>query len=139
MQDRVQDVMSVAADLFSRKPEWLEFHREVFGVDGAIRKAFPTAEELAKFEGTDEYDQLEKMMVKLREDATGTNSGEDVTRVITVRMPSHIHETLKEEAQERRLSINRLCLAKLTQRLIEVGSSPRQAVETNQPAVSEVS
>jgi hypothetical protein len=33
--------------------------------------------------------------------------------VITVRMPSTLHETLKAEAEEMRVSINTLCISKL--------------------------
>jgi len=34
-------------------------------------------------------------------------------RVVTVRMPRSLHETLKAEAQQMKVSINSLCISKL--------------------------
>lgn len=40
---------------------------------------------------------------------------EEPTRVITVRMPKSLHESLQEEAYEHRTSMNKLCISKLLQ------------------------
>lgn len=133
MQDRVQEVMSTAADLFSRKPDWLEFYRGILGVDGAVRTAFPTAEALGEFEQCDEYAQIERMLATLREQSQTSSASDDTTRVITVRMPAYMHESLKEEAQERRISINRLCLAKLVQRLTSSDAPARRETAPETP------
>jgi predicted HicB family RNase H-like nuclease len=43
----------------------------------------------------------------------------EVQRVVTVRMPMSLHETLKAEAQEMNVSINKLCISKLLKLLDE--------------------
>jgi len=53
--------------------------------------------------------------------------------VVTVRMPRSLHETLKAEAEEMRVSINTLCISKLLKMLDEGErrelSTPRMAAE----------
>ncbi len=48
----------------------------------------------------------------------GNNSNEP-TRVITVRLPESLHEALKAEASDHNTSMNKLCISKLLQVLIE--------------------
>lgn len=126
MKDRKQEVMEVVTDLFSRKPDWMDFYRGVMGLDGVIRTAYPTSEEYAKFEESEEYAQIEKMLVDLRDQGAQAQS-EDTQRVLTVRMPQYIHDAIKEEARERAMSINRLCLAKLMQKLLSAEETPRRS------------
>lgn len=136
MNDRKQQVMEVVTDLFSRKPDWMDFYRGVMGIDGVIRTAFPTSEELARFEETDEFAQIEKMLADLRDQGALPQS-EDTQRVLTVRMPQYIHDAIKEEARERAMSINRLCLAKLMQRLVQTNDNPRRTPTEKLVAVGE--
>lgn len=126
MQTRHQEVMEVVTDLFSRKPDWLDFYRAVMSLDGVLRTAFPTAELLGQFEATEEYAQIEKMLADLRDQGTPVQS-EETQRVLTIRMAQYIHDNIKEEARERGISINRLCLAKLGQRLVEADAPPRES------------
>ena len=66
-EERKQTAQRIAAEMFQQQPDWITFFREVLGVDGLLRKLFATPEELAAFEKTDEYDEIQQMLAKLRE------------------------------------------------------------------------
>lgn len=111
-EDRLQAAHRVAAEMFEQQPDWLRFFREVLGVDGLVRKLFTTPEELAAFEKTPQYAEIQTMLARLR-DRGDQAEGKEPTRVITVRLPKSLHESLKAEAHDRKTSINQLCISKL--------------------------
>ena len=47
-------VFRMADELFQRKPDWVTFYREVMGIEGIIRRAYPNQPELLQFETTKE-------------------------------------------------------------------------------------
>ena len=108
--DKRSMALRLASDMYEHTPDWITFFREVLGVDGLVRKLFVTSEEYAAFEKTDEYTEIQTMLARLR-DRSGPEP--EVTRVITVRIPKSLHESLRDEAHERRTSLNQLCISKL--------------------------
>ena len=114
-EDRNLTAQRIAADLFQRQPDWITFFREVLGVDGLLRKLFPTPEEMADFEKTGQYAEIQAMLAKLRERTGAQADGREPTRVITVRLPKSLHESLRAEAHDRKTSMNQLCISKLLQ------------------------
>lgn len=114
-EERKQTAQRVANEMFSHQPDWITFFREVLGVDGLIRRLFTTPEELAAFEKTQEYADIQMMLAKLRERTGSAADGKEPTRVITVRLPKSLHESLKTEAYDRKTSMNQLCISKLLQ------------------------
>jgi predicted HicB family RNase H-like nuclease len=114
-EDRKQTAQRIANTMFHQQPDWIAFFREVLGVDGLLRKLFPTPEELAEFEKTGEYAEIQLMLAKLRERSGAAADGREPTRVITVRLPKSLHESLRAEAHDRKTSMNQLCISKLLQ------------------------
>ncbi len=114
-QEKYREILQVAENLYRQDPDWVTFFREVVGIDGAIRKSFPTFEELSKFEQSEEFDKVQKMLVKLREKRAAADPETEPTRVITVRLPKSMHEYLRTEAHDLRTSMNKLCISKLLQ------------------------
>ena len=57
------------------------------------------------------------MLVKLREGDPDKPTPHEPTRVITIRLPRSLHESLRAEAHVRETSMNKLCIAKLLQAL----------------------
>lgn len=113
--DRGQEAYRVAGEMFRQEPDWVTFFREVLGVDGVVRRLFPTAEEMAAFEQTKEYAEIQQMLARLRDKNDTSSEGIEPTRVITVRMPKSLHESLRAEAHMRKTSMNKLCISKLLQ------------------------
>jgi len=114
-EDRKHTAQRIANEMFHQQPDWIAFFREVLGVDGLLRKLFASPEELAAFEKTDEYNEIQLMLAKLRERSGAGADGKEPTRVITVRLPKSLHESLRAEAHDRKTSMNQLCISKLLQ------------------------
>jgi len=114
-EDRKHTARRIATEMFQHQPDWVAFFREVLGVDGLLRKLFVTPEEFAAFEKTDEYVEIQQMLAKLRERTGSGADGKEPTRVITVRLPKSLHESLRAEAHDRKTSMNQLCISKLLQ------------------------
>lgn len=110
-----QQVLQAAEHLYRKDPDWVVFFREILGIDGVARRVFPNFEDLNAFEHSDEYDQIQKMLVRLREKKSPSDAEGEPTRVITVRLPKSMHEYLRTEAHDMRTSMNKLCISKLLQ------------------------
>jgi hypothetical protein len=110
--EKEMDIRRVARAIYSRGTDWVGFYREILGLRGLVRRLFPTQEELAEFEQTEAYKEIQEMLAKLRE--SGPVLDEPV-RVITVRLPKSLHESLRVEAHEHCTSMNKLCISKLLQ------------------------
>jgi len=120
-----EEVLKIAYDSYARNPDWVAFYREILGVQGIVRQVFNTRELLAQFEQTDTYLEIQHMLSRLRERKTPHSEPREPTRVITVRLPRSLHESLRVEAYEHRTSMNRLCISKLLQ-FIDNGMVPAE-------------
>lgn len=112
-------VLEVAERLYGMEPEWVVFFREVLGVDGIVRRTFNDADALVAFECSPHYARIREMLDTLRTKQRDKPSDRETQRVVTVRMPRSLHETLKAEAEQMRVSINTLCISKLMKLLDE--------------------
>ena len=113
--DKNQEAYRVATEIFRQDPDWVTFFREVLGVDGVVRRLFTSAEEINRFEQSGQYAEIQQMIAKLRERRGDYSDSREPTRVITVRMPQSLHESLRAEAHTRQTSMNKLCISKLLQ------------------------
>jgi hypothetical protein len=113
--EKYQEVLESAEHLYRQNPDWVTFFREILGVEGTVRKAFPTFDELTTFEQSEQFDKIQKLLVRLREKRTSVDAENEPTRVITVRLPKSMHEYLRTEAHDLRTSMNKLCISKLLQ------------------------
>ena len=112
-------VLQVAERLHAMDPEWVVFFREVLGVDGIVRRTFSEPDALMRFECSPQYARIREMLDGLRARQQDRQSQREAQRVVTVRMPRSLHETLKTEAEQMRVSINTLCISKLMKLLDE--------------------
>jgi len=139
--EKYQEVLEFAETRYKQNPDWVTFFREVLGVDGAARKTFPTFDELTAFEQSEQFDRIQKLLVKLREKRPSADTESEPTRVITVRLPKSMHESLRTEAHDLRTSMNKLCISKLLQVIGEemipneraTGGSPSPASTPSTP------
>jgi len=118
-EDRNQQARRLAAERFRREPDWISFYRDVLGVDGVIDQVFPTFEQRNRFERTPEYTEIQQMVARLRERNRIQKDAEEPTRVITVRLPQSLHESLRHEAHNLKTSMNKLCISKLLQMIAD--------------------
>lgn len=136
-------IVRFAKELYDCEPDWVTFFREVLGVDGIVRRHFNRLEELSDFEKSNEFEQIQKWLVKLRENAKGDGIEAEPTHTITVRLPKSMHEFLRTEAHDLRTSMNKLCISKLLQVIkrdlipVERNPSASQAQIVNDADTSE--
>ncbi len=113
--EKPQEVLRVAGELYRQSPDWVTFFKEVLGLNGVVRQAYPGPEQMAQFERTGEYSEIQQMLAKLRNRGGAKTNDAEPTTVITVRLPKSLHDSLRAEAHERRTSMNKLCISKLLQ------------------------
>jgi hypothetical protein len=114
--ERGQEAVRVATQMYEQRPDWVTFFREILGVGGVVRRLFADADDFKAFEKTPQYAEIQKLLVALRESGGGkVENAQEPTRVITVRLPMSLHESLRAEAHLRHTSINKLCISKLLQ------------------------
>ena len=65
--EKYQEVLQTAESRYRQSPDWVTFFREVLGVEGIVRRTFPTFDELTAFEQSEQYEKIQKLLVKLRE------------------------------------------------------------------------
>ena len=124
---RCQKVLLVARELHARRPDWVTFFRETLGVSGAARSVFPEQKDYSVFEQSAEFTEIQELVASLRtKKPAGKN---EATRVITVRLPESLHESLKAEAADHNTSMNKLCISKLLLALIDE-EAQKQAART---------
>lgn len=117
--EKAQRAYRMALDLYRQKPGWVTFFREILGVDGAVNRLFNSRESLLAFEATKENAAIQQMLTQLRETDGTLEEGREPTKVITVRLPRSLHESLRAEAHSRNTSMNKLCITKLLNVLAE--------------------
>ena len=117
--DKTQEVHRIASELYRQQADWVTFFRRILGVDGVVRQMFPTAQEMNQLEQTAQYSEIQQMLAKLRERGNAPVDDNEPTRVITVRLPKSLHESLRTEAHEKRTSMNKLCISKLLQMIAD--------------------
>ncbi len=115
---KCQKVLQVARELHARRPDWVTFFRETLGVSGAARSVFPEQKDYTVFEQSPEFTEIQNLVASLRtkKPANGKN---EATKVITVRLPESLHESLKAEASDHNTSMNKLCISKLLMALVD--------------------
>ena len=64
--DKHEEIKHATEKLFATNPDWVKFYREVMGLHGLIRQAYPTLDVMAEFERTETYSQVHRMLAELR-------------------------------------------------------------------------
>ena len=111
-------VLQVAERLHAMEPDWVVFFSEMLGIDGHVQKMFPHKASLQTFECSPQYARISELLDDLRSRQAEAPKRQS-RRVVTVRMPRSLHETLKTEARRLGVSINQLCVTKLIRMLDE--------------------
>lgn len=113
LHKRPQEVRRIAVEVFPAADSWVVFFREILGSGGIVRQLFRTVDEIRYWESTDEFLEIQEMVTALRSNESGKGDSAEPQRMITVRLPTSLHEALKTEAEEHQTSMNKLCMSKL--------------------------
>ena len=117
-QAQASRVMEWARDLYEENPDWVQFHAAVWGPGGALEGVFPERDRRQAFMVAQQGRELQGLLAALRRrQDRKARSVPPVT--VPVRVPQPTHEFLVQEALDHNLSLHRLCLAKLSQPLLD--------------------
>ena len=117
IEQRGREVLRLAEEAFAKTGSWVVFYREMLGVDGVVRKLFQDNDEMRYFETTSEFVELQEMIAAVRSQDSSKGDSAEPERMITIRLPKSLHDSLRIEADDLNLSINKLCISKLLQRI----------------------
>jgi len=110
-------VFDTATELFGVAPTWTAFYRETIGADGIVRALFSDIEEAHQYECSDEHSKVMEMLTVLRSRDLPENDPHEPQRMITVRMPKSLHDSICAEANDLAVSVNKLCITRLIQKI----------------------
>jgi len=109
-------VFETAVELFGVAPTWTAFYRETLGGSGVSRALFVDADETREYECSEEHLKVLEMLTVLRSRDLPENDPHEQQRMITVRIPKSLHDSICDEANELAVSVNKLCISKLLQK-----------------------
>ncbi|HWL10363.1 MAG TPA: toxin-antitoxin system HicB family antitoxin [Planctomicrobium sp.] len=100
---------------------WVELHNAVFGIGGKLSELFTDKVSRVQFAGTEEYQQICELIESLRKRGDKipaiTEAAEKASGTFVVRLPKSIHAACVMEAEQEGVSLNQLCVAKLSSSL----------------------
>ena len=89
---------------------WDEVYDKILGLNGAVFQW--EAEAQKEFWGSQCHTEILLVLCRMREAHKPQDTAQ---RMITVRVPKCVHESMKAEAHAHRTSMNQLCISKLLQ------------------------
>ena len=113
-----EEILAIAKREHKRAKSWVAFYNVLFGIGGKCSELFPTQAERSVFAKSNEYRQITDMLHDLQgDDPSATAPAASANGAISVRMPKSIHAALLAEAEDEGVSLNQLCVAKLSTQL----------------------
>ncbi len=115
-----QQLLAFARQLADQGADWIEVHNAIFGIGGKFGQLFTTAPERSRFFKTAENKEIARVIDELQGGDDNTPFEEIMANVngrLLVRVPRSIHAALLAEARTEGISLNQLCLAKLSVQL----------------------
>jgi predicted HicB family RNase H-like nuclease len=114
---RCSQVLREASELFGVAPTWTAFYRVTLGVEGCIRQLFHSADEMCAYECSDAHEKVLEMLTVLRSRDVPECDPYEAQRMITVRIPKSLHDSICQEANDLQVSVNKLCVTRMLQRI----------------------
>lgn len=134
LEEKQEEILRQAHALYAAPDmEWVRFYRAILGVDGLVHRMFPTNEGMTAFERTTAYVEIQQMVRKLRQRTHLSPPPEEEIKVLTIRIPQSLYDTIYQEAHQNHVSMNKLCISKLMQ-LIDESLVPSR--KNRKPAAS---
>lgn len=112
-EGRCRQSLLLAEEAFAKTGSWVMFFREVLGVQGIVRQLFSEPEEFNRFIQGAEFATLHEMLAAIRSQDQSKSDATEPERMITIRIPKSLHESLQVESKACGLSINKLSISKL--------------------------
>jgi predicted HicB family RNase H-like nuclease len=118
VKSKAEDALKFTEEKAKTCETWIELSNAVFGIGGKFTELFPTQGERVQFTKTEEYVKIQELIGSLP--APTKSVDEDVANAngtMIVRGPRSLHAALIAEAKAEGVSLNQLCIAKLSVQL----------------------
>lgn len=115
LENRIAQARELSLEAFAKTGSWVIYFREMFGPDGVCRKLFPSEPERRYFETTEVFSEMQEIIAAMRSHGIEKSDAAEPEKMITIRLPLSVHESLVRESGENNLSVNKLCISKLLQ------------------------
>lgn len=109
---KAQQALEFARKKAKECESWIDLGNAMFGIGGKFGELFPTESERTQFLKTDEYAEIAKLM-----DEFAGPMFDDYSGHFMVRGPRSLHAALMKEAEAEGVSLNQLCISKLSMQL----------------------
>jgi hypothetical protein len=127
VERQAEEMLRLARGLAERTDKWAEVHNALFGVGGEMSRRFPSEKERLAFSKTPEYQRIWDIIRELRGEGGWLGTLERASMAsgnVSLRLPQSLHAALLEEAEQEGVSLNQLCVAKLSVQLREAVCQP---------------
>ena len=115
LENRIDQARESSLEAFAKTGSWVVYFREILGRDGVCRKLFPSEPERRYFETTEVFAEMQEIIAAMRSQGIEKSDAAEPEKMITIRLPLSVHESLVRESGENNLSVNKLCISKLLQ------------------------
>ena len=115
LEARFKEALQFTQDRASTCKSWIELSNAVFGIGGKFSELFPTQSERVRFTKSEEYAKIQELIGSLP--GPDRNLDDDIAHAngtMIVRGPKSLHAALIAEAKAEGVSLNQLCIAKLS-------------------------
>lgn len=115
---RFREALEFTQDRAKQCETWIELSNAVFGIGGKFSELFRTQSERVQFARSDEYAKIQELIGSLP--GPGGSVDDEVASAngtMIVRGPKSLHAALIAEAKAEGVSLNQLCIAKLSVQL----------------------
>ncbi|QDV43059.1 hypothetical protein Enr13x_29110 [Stieleria neptunia] len=112
-EGRCRQALLLAEEAFAATGSWVVFFREILGIGGVVKQLFSDQDEFKRFVAGPEFATLHEMLAAIRSQDQSKSDAAEPERMITIRIPRSLHESLQEESKACGLSINKLSISKL--------------------------
>lgn len=109
---KAKQILEFARELEANKTDWINAHNSIFGPGGKATELFTNQQDRTAFAQTEEFANVWEIINRLKKSAGATHV--DDSGKFNLRLPVSLHSALKHEAEEEGVSLNQLCLAKLS-------------------------
>ena len=92
---------------------WIALNNAFFGVGGKLSQLFPTREDCTAFSQSDQYKRIQEII----ESSFDNSESDGPSGQFRLRIPRTLHAALIEEARAEGISLNQLCLSKISLQL----------------------
>lgn len=116
-ESRCKQVVWAAGELVGLAPTWTAFYREILGKKGVVRTLFPTLDDRLSYEVSDAHSTVYDALTALRSRDLPENDPTELQRMITIRIPMTLHDAICDEANDLKVSVNKLCISRMLQPL----------------------